>query len=239
MGLHDLDDPAQGGLRDERAGRVMRVRDRDEAGPGRHQRREGVRVGGPALFRLQVEDAKLRPDRPRRLEVRGVVGADHDELVARLQERGGHDEEGPRRPGGHEDVGRGQRGRVGRERAAAVGGDQLAQLRQAAVVAVAEEEPAEVDLEVVEAGVGDRALGEVAGDRVVAELLGRLDLDGHPAVAHPGMLRGGRRRRRPAGRRRRRGRRPGEPGKGRPRRPRWPAASRPSIPSSNDAGGVI
>ena len=62
----------------------------------------------------------------------------------------------------------------------------FAQHRVAQVVAVAEEELVEIDVEpqVAEPAVGHRALGEVVGDRVVAELLGRLDLDRHPAVAH-------------------------------------------------------
>ena len=73
----------------------------------------------------------------------------------------------------------------GREPVAA-SGHRLAQHRVAEVVAVAEEELVEIDVEpeVAEPAVGHRALGEVVGDRVVAELLGRLDLDRHPAVAH-------------------------------------------------------
>src|SRR4051794_231601 len=54
------------------------------------------------------------------------------------------------------------------------------------MVAVAEQERVDVDVDaqVTEAPVGHRTLGQVVRDRVVAELFGRLDLDGHPAVAH-------------------------------------------------------
>ena len=70
--------------------------------------------------------------------------------------------------------------------AVAAGGHRLAQQRVAEVVAVAEQQLVEVEVEaqVAQPPVGHRALGEVVGDRVVAELLGRLDLDGHPSVAH-------------------------------------------------------
>jgi hypothetical protein len=39
----------------------------------------------------------------------------------------------------------------------------------------------EVEAELAEHGVRERALGQVAADSLVPELLGRLDLDGHAA----------------------------------------------------------
>ena len=128
-------------------------------------------VAQPSLG-LQVEDPDVRPDGARRLEIRRVVRAHHDDLVARFQQ-GRRD--GEERPGGtdrRQHVVRAQRNRVRRDDATPVGGHQVAQRRKPAVVAVAEHEPPQVDLEVVEVGVGDRALGEVAGDRAVPDLLG-------------------------------------------------------------------
>jgi hypothetical protein len=46
------------------------------------------------------------------------------------------------------------------------------------MVAVPKEQSPEVNPEVIQAGVGDRALGQVADDRAVPGLLGRLDFDG-------------------------------------------------------------
>src|SRR5205823_1722443 len=71
--------------------------------------------------------------------------------------------------------------------------DGFAQGRIAEMVAVAEQQlvegsdPAagpELDAQVGEAAVGDRALREVVGDRVVAQLFRRLDFDGHSSIAH-------------------------------------------------------
>ena len=58
------------------------------------------------------------------------------------------------------------------------------------MVAVAKEQLVDVDVdaEVGEPAVGNRALRQVVGDGVVSELFGRLDLDGHPAIAHRGSL---------------------------------------------------
>ena len=108
-------------------------------------------------------------------------------MVARLEQGGRRAEQGGGRPGGHQHV-------VGVE-AVAAGGHRLPQQRVAEVVAVAEEQLVEVELEaeVAQAAVGHGALGEVVGDGVVAELLGRLDLDGHPSVAHVRSMAGGRR----------------------------------------------
>ena len=47
-----------------------------------------------------------------------------------------------------------------------------------------QDEVLERDREVAQRGVGDGALGEVGPDPGVAELLGRLGLDRHPAVVH-------------------------------------------------------
>ena len=65
-----------------------------------------------------------------------------------------------------------------------VRGDRLAQLRQAQVVAVLEDEAAQVHAEVRERCVRDGALRQVPPDPSVAQLLGRLLLDRHPPVAH-------------------------------------------------------
>ena len=73
------------------------------------------------------------------------------------------------------------------------------------MIAVAEQqlvEPAarrerEIEPEVGETPVGDGALRQVVRDRVVPELLGRLDLDGHPPVAHADFLQCQRRSRMP------------------------------------------
>ncbi len=54
----------------------------------------------------------------------------------------------------------------------------------AEVVAVHQDEVVELDAEVAQRRVGDRALGQVEPDPVVPELLGRLGLDRHPAVVH-------------------------------------------------------
>ena len=164
---------------------------------GRTQRGQPVDVEAPAVLEAQVDDVEVGADRPRRLEVGGVVGAHHHGVVAGLEQRVATREE---RGGGA----RGDEHVVGVE---AVAGrrDRLAQERVAEVVAVAEQQVVEVEVEaeVVEAPVGDRALGEVVGDRVVAQLLGRLDLDGHPAVAHAASLAGlTLRRRQPEQRRR-------------------------------------
>ena len=74
---------------------------------------------------------------------------------------------------------------VGRERVA-VGRDLLAQGGRAQVVAVLQEQSGDVDVDPVigQRPIGERALREVVGDYVVAEFLGRLDLDRHPAIAH-------------------------------------------------------
>ena len=97
----------------------------------------------------------------------------------------------PRRAHGRQHVVGTERRGIRRQRPVAVRGHQIAQLGQAAVVAVAEDQAAEVHLQLIERHVRDRALGKVAANPVVADLLGRLDFDGHPAVAHRQMLRDG------------------------------------------------
>jgi hypothetical protein len=97
-------------------------------------------------------------------------------VVAGLEQRRSDQEQRGGGAGDDEDVARSD----------AVARDQLAQLRQAAVVAVLQQDVpgVRVDAEVREPEVAERALREVVLDRVVAELLGRLDLDRHPPVAH-------------------------------------------------------
>ena len=130
------------------------------AGP--HPRRHLVDVELPAVLEAQVDDVDVGADGAGRLEVGGVVGADHDGVVAGLEQRGGDAEQGRRRPGGDEHV-------VGVETVAARG-HRLAQERVAEVVAVAEQQLVEVEVEaeVAQPPVGHRALRQVVGDGVVA-----------------------------------------------------------------------
>ena len=86
------------------------------------------------------------------------------------------DEQGRNGAGGDDDV-------IG-HRTGGVRGDRLAQLRQAQVVAVLEDEAAQVHAQVRERCVRDGALRQVPPDPSVAQLLGRLLLDRHPPVAH-------------------------------------------------------
>ena len=145
----------------------MRLGDADQPRPavpdeGGHP----LHVETPAVVEAQVDDVEVGADGSRRLEVGGVVGAHDHGVVARLEQRGRRAEEGRRGPGGDEHV-------VGVE-AVAARGHGLAEQRVAEVVAVAEEELVEVEVEaeIAQPPVGDGALGEVVGDGVVAELLG-------------------------------------------------------------------
>ena len=97
-------------------------------------------------------------------------------MVARLEEGRGDEEQRGRCAGDDEHV----------ARVDAVARDQLAELRQAAVVAVLEQDVRDVAVDPVvrEAEVAERALGQIVRDRVVPELLRGLDLDRHPPVAH-------------------------------------------------------
>ena len=158
--------------------------------PGPHAARRADRCrAANASSKREVDDVEVGADRAGRLEVGRVVGAHDDRVVARLEQR---------RRGREQRGGRARRDEhvVGAQ-AVAARGDGLAEQRVAEVVAVAEQQLVErrrrgpeVDPEVGQPPVGDRALREVVGDRVVAELLGRLDLDGHPSVAHGGSFAG-------------------------------------------------
>ena len=94
-------------------------------------------VEPPAVLEAEVDHVEVGADRPRRLEVRGVVGAHDDGVVARLEQRRGHAEQRGGGAGGDEHV-------VGREPVAA-GGHRLPQQRVAEVVAVAEQQLVEVE----------------------------------------------------------------------------------------------
>ena len=132
----------------------------------------------------EVDDVDRRADRAWRLEIRRVVRAHDDCMIARLEERGRGGEQRGRRARHHQHV-------VGAQSRPARG-DCLAQQRITEVIAVTEQqrvEPAsrrerEIEPQIGQPPIRDRALREVVGDRVVPELLGRLDLDGHPLVLH-------------------------------------------------------
>ena len=178
MALDDLDDPLQLLAPDHRPRRVVRVRDADQPRVRSKEARQPVRIEHPSLLEGQLEQVDLAAQGPGRLQVGRVVGRCDDGVPALAQQRCRDREEGGRRPGGGNHV-------VGAE-ALSVGGDQLTQPRQPAVVPVLEEEAGHVAVDpmVGEAHVGERALREVVGDLAVAQLLGRLDLDRHPPVSH-------------------------------------------------------
>ena len=176
MRFDQLHDPAQGRLGHHRAGRVVRVGQRDQPGPGRHESGQALRIDRPAVLVAQVQVTHLRTDGPGRLEVRGVVGSDDHDLVAGSEQARVDDEQGGHGAGGHQHV-------IGPE-TGAPGGDRGAQPRPAHVVAVHQDEVVQLDPEVAQRRVGDRALGQVRPDPVVPELLGRLGLDRHPPVVH-------------------------------------------------------
>ena len=164
--------------RDHRPRRVVRVRDADQPRVRSKEASQPVRIERPSLLEGQLEQVDLAAQGPGRLQVGRVVGRCDDGVPALAQQRCRDREEGRRRPGGGDHV-------VGAE-ARSVGGDQLTQPRQPAVVPVLEEEAGHVAVDpmVGEAHVGERALREVVGDLAVAQLLGRLDLDRHPPVSH-------------------------------------------------------
>ena len=169
-------------------GHVTEIR-RVDRGP--HVLRDAFGVESPTVVEVQVDDVEIGADRTRRLEVGRVVRAHDHRVIARLEQRRSRSRTAPpRRPG------------VTITSSAlqpvAARGDGFAQHRIAEVVAVTEQQVVErrtgarpeVETEVGEPAVGHRALGEIVGDRVVAELFGGLDLDGHSAVAHRVSLAG-------------------------------------------------
>ena len=164
---------------DHRPGGVVRIRETDQAGIRAKQACEAINVERPALLEAQVQQVHLRAKRPRRLQVGRVVGRGDHGVPALAQQRGRDHEERRGCAGGDQHVIRAQ--------TLAVGGDLLAKARQATVVAVLEQQARDIAVELVvaQAHVPERALGEVVRDRVVAQLLGRLDLDRHPPVTHP------------------------------------------------------
>src|SRR5205807_9950808 len=101
----------------------------------------------------------------------GGVGAHDDHVVAAVEQGGGGAEKSRGCARSDNDV-------VGAN-AVAAGRDRLAQHGVAEVVAVAEQQIIQLELQsqISQPSVGDRALGEVVGDGVVAQLLRRLDLD--------------------------------------------------------------
>ena len=70
----------------------------------------------------------------------------------------------------------------------AFGGEQFTQLGLAEVVGVSQHQRAQVQAELLQAHVGDGALGQVVADSAVAKLLRRLDFDGHAAIFHGQLL---------------------------------------------------
>ncbi len=177
--LRQLDQRIERGLVEERARGIVRLGDADQPGLAvAHPLSQLLHVEPPAVLEAQVHHVEVGPDGAGRLQVGGVVGAHDQRVVAGLEQGGGDAEEGRGGARRHEHV-------IGIE-PLTPGGDGLSQDRVAEVVAVAEEQVVElhVDAQVNEPTIGDGALGEVVGDGVVAELLGRLHLDGHPSEAH-------------------------------------------------------
>ena len=136
MALDQLDDPLQRRPVDHRAGRVVRIGEADQAGLGPQGALEPLEVELPAVLEAQLEPLDLGPERGRRLEVGGVVGARDQGVLAGAEKRGRDHEQRRGGPGGDEHV-------VGLERRP-VGGDHLAQARKAAVVAVLEQQIGDV-----------------------------------------------------------------------------------------------
>ena len=183
--LRDLHECVQRLEVEHRAGRIVRAGDRDELrDAGLHARGDAFDVEAPAIVVREVDDVEVGADRARCLEVGRVVGAHHHHVIARFEGRGGRREQRSRRAGRHQHVVETQ--------VVAAGRDRLPQRRITQMVAVTEQEIVEpatraegqIEPEIGEAPIGNRALREVVGDRVVPELLGRLDLDGHPPVSH-------------------------------------------------------
>ena len=146
----------------------------------RDQRHELVGVDAKALLEGEVEVADVGLDGPRRLDVGGVVRADDDEVVALVEQRRGDDEErlGGARRDEHVVTAHAA------ARPSALRGDQLAKRVVAEVIAVEEDHVADLDAEVGQRAIANGALGEIEADLVVAQLFGRLLLDGHAAVLH-------------------------------------------------------
>ena len=150
---------------------------------GRTRARDPFDVEAPAVVVRDVDDVEVGADRARRFEIRRVVGAHDDDVVAGIEQR----------RGGGEQRGRGARCDdhvVGAQPSAPAAATPSRSTGIAEMIAVAEQQLVDVDVdaEVGEPAVGNRALRQVVGDRVVAEFFGRLDLDGHPAIAHRGSL---------------------------------------------------
>ena len=164
---------------EHRASRVVRTRDADQLRLARsHTGGESLDVEPPVVVERQVDDVDVRADGARCLEVGRVVRAHDDCVVTGFEQCRRRAKQCGRRARRDEHV-------VGSQSVAA-GCDTLTQPRIAEVVAVAQQQLVDVDVEpeISEPPVGDRALREVVGDRVVAELLGRLDLDRHSSIAH-------------------------------------------------------
>jgi hypothetical protein len=150
------------------AGRVVRRREAHQPGVRRDQRGEPIGVDLVLLFELQLEERQAAPDRARRVEVRHVIRERDDGARIAVEERRRDDEQGHRRAGRDQHV-------VCRE-PVALRGDQLTQVRLAAMVHVRERQVAEIEVEVGQEDVADGALGEILGERVRARLVGRFPL---------------------------------------------------------------
>ena len=117
---------------EHRPGRVVRARDRDQTRrAGADSRRDPSDVELPAALEREVDDVEFGADRARRLEIRRVVGAHDDGVVARLEERGRRREERGGRARRDEHV-------VGVD-AVPAGRNRVAEQRITEVIAVAEQ----------------------------------------------------------------------------------------------------
>ena len=183
MGLDDRDQPLQRRELDHRAGRVVGIGDADQLRLRPQPALDQVEVKVPAVLEAQRDRLDLGAERPRRLQVGGVVGLLDQDVVAGLEQRRRDDEQRRRGARGDDHVvdGDGPRG---------VAGELLAQPRHPAMVPVLQQQVADVGVDPVvgERPVPERALRQVVGDRVVAELLGGFDLDRGAPVPHPCKL---------------------------------------------------
>jgi hypothetical protein len=138
---------------EHRPGRIVRRRDRDQLRrPDADPRGDHRQIEVPSVVVREIDDVEVGADRARCLEVRCVVGTDDDRMVAGFEKRRGDREQRGRGTGRDEDVAGTQ--------SVATRGNGLAQHRIAEVIAVAEQEVVDVDVdaEVAEPAIGHRAL---------------------------------------------------------------------------------
>ena len=146
----------------------MRHRDAHVPGAGPDQGQQRLHVHAEALLEGQVEEADVRLDGPRRLDVGGVVRTHDDEMVALVQQRRGDDEQGLGGARRDEHIVTAHAAL----RPSALRGDELAEDAVAGMVAVEQHHVGELQTQVREGAVAHRALREVEADAVVPQLLG-------------------------------------------------------------------